>query len=536
MGVARAGLAAALAVLSLARPLAAQSGPSGACGEVVPLPLYDFADSRSVLARALSITPTSPPQGSGIFASAVRTAALCLDSAVFVRGWLDPPGSPVRLAPLETTVRYNSAYPRDRNNGVMWAGVGANMQLQGGAEANWRWLHGALIPRVVHHANDDHPNTSLYTIGRIDLPKRFGREPFTVFDLGQSFAGAVLGPVEARFSNENLWLGPAQLTPILLSNTAGGFPHVRIGTARPIDIWIGNLEANVFWGSLSESDSFDVNPDNNSHLFTGSAVVLEPRFLRGLYLGGARVYHDPARAGGHDLWFYLELLAESPFWVSGGNRQGNGIGALFVRWVLAESDFEVYLEWARDDTPYNLQDLIREPDWTQAYMFGFQKVFLSDDRLVRFHGEVVHLGESTPVRAGKGHSTFYTHGIVPQGHTHGGQLLGAGIGVGSDSRSLGVDWFEGSSRTGLWVEHVRYDEDTYYRTWARIFGESRHNVELTAEARHLRIFGPLQAELVLRFSRQYDRDFIPLLNDQPPTAENNWGTEVSLRWRPPLFF
>lgn len=532
--LARAGLAAALFGLPQPGPLAAQGGTG--CQEVLPLPLYDFADSRSVLARALSITATSPPQSAGIFASAVRTAAVCRDSATFLDGWLDPPASPVRLVPFEAWVRYNSAYPRDRNNGVLWAGVGANTQLQGGAEAHWRWLHGALIPRVAHQPNSDHASTDLYTAGRIDLPKRFGTGSFTVYDPGQSFVGAVVGPVEARFSSENLWLGPAQLTPILLSNTAGGFPHLRVGTARPVDIWIGNLEAHVLWGSLSESDYFDLNPENNSHLFTGSILVLEPRFLRGLHVGAARVYHDPARARGHDLGFYLGLLAESPFWASGGNREGNGIGALFARWVLPESDFEVYVEWARDDTPFNVQDLIREPDWTQVYLFGFQKVFLSDERLVRFYGEVVHLGESTPVRSGKGHATFYTHGVVPQGHTHRGQLLGAAIGLGSDARSLGVDVFDGSSRSGIWIEHVRYDEDTYYRTWARIFGESRHNVELTAEARHLRLFGPLQAELLVRFSRQYDRDFIPLLNDQPPTAENNWGLEASLRWRPPAFF
>jgi hypothetical protein len=418
----------------------------------------------------------------------------------------------------------------------MWGGVGVNGQLELGIEVHSRWLHAAFIPKYVYQQNADHPWTSEFVAGRIDLPKRFGDDDFTVWDPGQSFVGAVVNPVEVRYSTENLWLGPAQQSPLLLSNTAGGFRHLRIGTSRPVNIHIGRLEASVFWGSLHESPYFDGNPDNDNHLFTGTVLVFEPRVLPGLYVGGSRVYHDPEPAGGHAPGFYLRLLAESPFFTSGGNRQGNAIGALFARWVLPESDFEVYVEWARDDTPYNLEDLIREPDWTQAYMFGFQKVFVSPERLVRFYGEVVHLGESTPVRAGKGHTTFYTHGTVPQGHTNGGQMLGAGIGIGSDSRSLGVDLFDDSSRTGIWLEHARYDEDTYYRTWARIFGESRHDVELTVEGRHARMFGPVQGELLLRFSRQYDRDFIPLLNDQPPTAENNWGTELVLRWRPPRIY
>jgi hypothetical protein len=513
---------------------AQDAGPT--CREVLELPLHDLSDARSVLARALSVTSRAPPNGSGFLSSAVRTAPVCADSAAFVRDWVEPPAGPLGAAPLRATLVRNSAYPRDRNNGAMWAGVGLNEQLEGGVEGSWRWVSGALIPKYVHHANADHPNIAQFTAGRIDAPKRFGTEPFSTLELGQSFVGVWVGAVEARLSNENLWLGAAQHSPLLLSNTAAGFPHLRVGTSRPLNVYVGRLELSVLWGSLHESDFFDGEPTNDSHLFTGTVLVFEPRFLPGLHLGGARVYHDPVKATGHSPGFYLSLLWESPLFVSGGNREGNAIGAIFARWVLPSSGFEVYLEWGRDDTPYNLQDLIREPDWTQAYTFGFQKVFLSPERLVRFFGEVVHLGESTPVRSGKGQSTFYTHGIVAQGHTHRGQLLGAGVGLGSDSRSIGVDVFDGSSRSGIWLEHARYDEDTYYRTFARRYGESRHDVELTAEARHLRIYRGVQAELVVRLSRQYDRDFITLVHDLPPAAENNWGTEVSVRWRPPRLF
>ena len=61
-------------------------------------------------------------------------------------------------------------------------------------------------------------------------------------------------------------------------------------------------------------------------------------------------------------------------------------------------------------------------------------------------------------------------------------------------------------------------------------------MELTAEARHLRMYRGVQAELVVRMSRQYDRDFITLVNDLPPAAETNWGTELSVRWKPPRLF
>jgi hypothetical protein len=517
--------------------------PGGDCSQVASLSLHDFTDSRSVLARALSITERSPARGSGIFASAVRRVPVCLDSAAFAGEWTDREPIQLELAAVEALIRGNSTFPRDRNNGVMWAGVGMNTQVQAGVQASWRWFSAAAIPKFVHQPNLDFTTTiASLPFNRspfanpyhlfIDNPKRFGDEPFSVTDPGQSYVGLSAGPVEARFSTENLWLGSAQSSAIVLSNTAGGFPHFRVGTSRPLDIYIGHLEVNAFWGSVSESDFFDGPGANDSHLFAGSVLVFEPRPIKGLYLGATQVYHDSSSALGHDLGFYLGVLGGSPTFVGGGNREGNGIGALFGRWVLPESGFEVYVEWARDDTPYNLMDLIREPDWTQAYMAGLQKVFLSRERLVRVYGEVVHLGESTPVRAGKGHATFYTHGTIWQGHTHRGQMLGAGIGLGSDSRSLGVDVFTGSARTGVWIEHARYDEDTYYRTFARRFGEARHNAELTAEVRRLQRYRDFTIEGVMRASRQYDRDFITLANDAPPGAETNWGTELIVSWRP----
>jgi hypothetical protein len=519
--------------------------PDVGCLEPASLSLHDFTDSRSVLARALRLTARSPADGSEFFQSAVRRVPVCLDSARFVADWVDAAPTQVELAPAEVGVRGNSAFPRDRNNGVMWAGVGFNTQLQAGAQARWRWFSAAAIPKIVHHPNRDHRATTAELPQRssfanpyqtyIDNPKRFGDEAFSVVDFGQSYIGVSVGAVEARLSTENLWLGAAATSPIVISNTAGGFPHLRVGTSRPLDVYIGRLEASAFWGSVSESKYFDGDNGNESHLFAGSVLVLEPRPLKGLYLGVTQVFHDTTqvRNRGADLGFYARVaIPTSPTFAGGGNAPGNRIGAVFGRWILPESGFELYFEWARDDTPYNLEDVLREPDWTQTYMAGFQKVFLSPDRLVRFYGELIHLGESTPVRAGKGHASFYTHTLVPHGHTHGGQMLGAGIGLGSDSRSLGVDVFTGSTRTGVWVEHARYDEDTYYRTFARRFGEARHNAEVTVEARRLQRFGKLWAEAALRLSRQYDRDFLTLVNDEPPAAETNWGTELILQWRP----
>ncbi|MGH7459969.1 MAG: capsule assembly Wzi family protein, partial [Longimicrobiales bacterium] len=307
---------------------------------------------------------------------------------------------------------------------------------------------------------------------------------------------------------------------------------LRIGTSRPVDLRVLDLESTIFWGSVSESDFFDAIPGNDSHLFTASTLVLQPHFLRGLYIGFARVYHDTLKALGHGPSFYLDRIIESPLYVGGGNRPGNGIGAIYFRWVLRESGFETFGEWAREDTPFDLENLLRQPDWTQAYAAGLQKVFTSPRRLTRVYAEFIHLGESAAVRAGPGFFSYYTHAIVTQGHTHRGQLLGASLGPGSDAQSIGVDVFRAKSRTGVMLEHARYDEDTYYRTFARRYGEARHDAEITAEVRRLQFVGRLSVEGVLRLSRRYDRDFISLRNEGPVQAETNWGTELWLTWRP----
>src|SRR5699024_10219580 len=97
----------------------------------------------------------------------------------------------------------------------------------------------------------------------IDWPQRFGDNSVRSNELGQSYVRFDAYGLAAGVSTENLWWGPAQRYPILMSNTAPGFPHIFAGTGRPLDIYIGKLELEAIWGRLSESDYFDNDPDND---------------------------------------------------------------------------------------------------------------------------------------------------------------------------------------------------------------------------------------------------------------------------------
>jgi hypothetical protein len=513
------------------------------CPVTVTIPRTDLTESQAVLTRALSLLQKNRHE-SAMVRRSVAADRFCADSSTFLTKWGMTDTLTELVVPLPARIRSfgNSAYPRDRNDGALWNGVGLNTELSAGVAGKWRFLTASLYPKFIYQQNGafDYPVSQFsdrsefanpFVFG-IDLPKRMGSESFSLIDLGQSYIQAGNTHAYLAVSNENLWIGPTQVHSLLLSNTAPGIPHVRFGTANPVDLKILWLEAHVIFGSVTESD-YLTNANPRSYLYQATVATIEPKFLPNFYLGGARVLRDTAGLGGHSVGYYLNRIIESPFFGSGesGLDPSDRQSGLFARYVLPESGFEVYLEWGREDFPFSFLNLVLEPDYTQVWSAGAQKVFLSDKRLSRLYLEFVHLGQAGPVRGGRGSVRFGA--TRPPGFTHRGQMLGPGVGPGSDAQTLGFDMFDERSRTGIVLERVRYDEDTYYEQFSRRWSESRHDVEVTGELRRLQFVGPLTIEGALRLSQRWNRDFISAVNDAPEnSSEFNLGTELSLRWTP----
>ncbi|MEX2284122.1 MAG: capsule assembly Wzi family protein [Gemmatimonadota bacterium] len=366
----------------------------------------------------------------------------------------------------------------------------------------------------------------------IDWPKRFGNEPFAAMDAGQSYIRLDLGPAYATVSHENLWLGAAKLYPILLSNTAPGFWHLRLGTRAPVAVGPFRVDVQAFWGSVSESSFFDGNGANDSNILVGSTVSMEARFVPGLRIGFAAVGHFADQPLAFTPVLNVRRLVDTSVGKSG--LDSNTIAALLASWVFPQAGFEVYGEWGREERPLDLGDLLREPDWTQAYVFGVGKLISAGESRYRVWGELVHLGQSAAVRYGRGFVSYYTHSGVTQGHTNRGQLLGAAIGPGSDAQSLGIEAWWTSASFGASLQRVRYDDDTYYQRFARFYGESRHDAELTTEVRLGRGLGPFDVTLVGRRSRRYDRDFLAARTGASTRqVESNWNMQLDLKWNAP---
>lgn len=448
---------------------------------------------------------------------------------------------PVSLTPIapHAVAMYNSRHPWGINDGVVWAGKGATVALSGGFGARWGPAHATFLPTLHRSANDDFPLAEVSFADRsphaypwtpnIDWPQRFGAEAMGGFDWGQSEVRVDLGAFTAALSHENLWWGPAARGALVMSNAAGGFPHVDIGTGRPVAIGIGRLEVRGVWGTLEESDYFDAIPDNGRRFFRGMTLGYEPSFVPGLTLGFTRTFtmrwDDSVRV--RDYFRFFETVFKLAR-VSEDNPRGEDIDdqllSLIVRWRAPGAGFEAYAEWARNDHSGDFRDLLLEPDHSRAYTLGFQKAFGDSAGWWRVRGEWTQLERSRTLDV-RASPAYYTHHIVTQGYTHRGQLLGAAIGPGSSSQFVSVDRFDPRGALGVFAQWLRRDNDAYYTRFAESLRFSGHDVELTGGISAVRFVHDLDIALTLAVSRELNRYYV--VGDDVTNVHGR----LSVRWR-----
>ena len=456
-------------------------------------------------------------------------------------------GIRVRLRPLEVRSTANSAFPVDRSNGTLWSGRGLSSMGSAGVDVRFGPIKAAVAPNLAVHQNLDFEiqdtlggNRSPFAYpwhgGNIDWPQRFGNQSFSTIDPGQSYLRADVGRFSGGVSNENLWWGPSVRYPLILGNTAPGFAHLFLGTREPISLGVATLEAWVVMGELSESEYFDDDASNDRQRLSGIILTIQPRILPGLYIGGSGLFEATRETEESGLSRIKGLLL-NPF-NFGGNVTGNGMGSLFARWIMPESGFETYVEWARNDGARDIEDLLLEPDHSQAYTIGFQKVTSTGAGELKVTGELTDLKSNvvdviTQRGGGDGIGTFYTHDEVPQGHTHKGQLLGSWIGPGSDAQYLSVDLFTAHGRYGVFIERVRWDDDAYFRNRVHDYGFRGHDVEFTAGARVSRAIGDLQLDGMASWGHRKNRNFLGLDTvNFDFLREHNLHVDLSLSWWP----
>lgn len=410
---------------------------------------------------------------------------------------------------------YNSSLPKGVNDGALWQGRGLNSAFSAGFEGNAGSIYFRFRP-VVGYSQNLYVDVSDYEIGpfvggvmraernpysypfyNFDHVLRYGEDPLSWFDLGDSFLQFRFRGVYAGISNTRKWVGPALYNPLMLSYNAPGFKQIDIGTYEPLNTVIGSFEFNYFLGFIKKSKFYDSRSDNRLHTYVSIAGVYSPSFAKGLSLGVNRLFIEDYPEDSAMLFdqavkvinpFFKETLIEIDPTLSA--QPDNQMFSLFFRWAFPKNGFEFYGEFGRNDNNVDARDFRMQPDHDSAWLFGAVKSFdLGRNRLLAVSYEVTDLegsrnsftrgrgGIAQPDRVGIS-GRWYAH-HTRNDFTHDGQLLGSALGPGGNSTTLRFDLFNPSGTYGLRLSHMTYGNGwlNYPETLEIIMAANEPNVE-----------------------------------------------------------
>ena len=371
----------------------------------------------------------------------------------------------VWLLPLTWDQQYNTHHPYGWNDGAMIRAKGYQTMISAGISAQAGFLKIQLRPEYVFAENQSF--TTFQTDNNyIDRPERYGNGAYTKLSWGQSNVRLNLGPVSLGLSNENLWWGPGIRNSLLMTNSATGFKHLTLNTTRPVSTPIGSIEGQIVAGRLEASGFAASKPDQWRYL---SAVVLsyQPKWVPGLFVGFSRVfqtYHTELKSFSDYMPLFRPFQKINDKNNSTGVDDNDQLASVFARWFFREAKTEVYFEYGKNDHSLNQRDFLLSPEHSRAYMAGMRKILpfknRSDEHL-QVSLEFTHLQQSID-RSLRDAGPWYLHYLIISGYTHQGEVLGAGIGPGSNLQSFDVSWIKGVKHIGLQFERYVHNNDFFY--------------------------------------------------------------------------
>lgn len=377
-------------------------------------------------------------------------------------------GGPLRVYGPELFLSYNSAYPHGSNDGALWQGVGLNGAASAGIRAAALGFAATFKPVLYGEENRDfdtlpsaYPNEyGYFWRAGADLPQRPGDDPVIGWDWGDTELRWTLGTATVGFGTQAAWIGPGRVNAIILSDNAPSFPKADLGL-RPTRTPVGDLEARLFWGYLTESDYFDDDGDNDHNSLLGLSASYRPSFFQELTLGFHRTMLG--RWDEVDPIDPVTLLVPA-FSRKSGSDDRDQRASLSAALLFPESRFECWIEWARNDYTGYLDKLLRYPfhsqGWTAGFRKGFDLAFLGGAR-----GEL--LAETTVLESSRDYELigpyfFYGHGVIGQGHTNGGQSLGSGTAGGGNAQYLAYTCYLREGHLRVYAQRTNRDSDYAY--------------------------------------------------------------------------
>lgn len=393
------------------------------------------------------------------------------------------------LLPAGIDQQYNTHHPFGWNDGAMIPAKGYQARVTGGIYGRLGPLSIQLQPELIYAQNSDfktfpvsYPDSvwSYYyrLLNDIDMPEKFGDGNYTKLLPGQSHIKLRYKKLAIGYSTENLWWGPGIRNSLLMSNNAPGFGHISFQSTAPVQSPIGSFEWQLIGGTLKGSG---ILPPDTGRIYNGQRLyqpkpsdkryingmiaTWQPKWLKGLYLGFSRVVYLYKEDQPSSLEGYLPVLSTLFKGKTTGEdaKRKDQMLSIFFRLLLPKEKTELYAEFGRNDHAQNPRDLLLEPEHSAAYLIGGRKVFATKkadlDFEIAFEATSLQLSSTNIVRETPG---WYSHYQVKHGYTNRGQVLGAGIGPGSNSQTLMLNWLKGLNKTGIVFERVLRNNDFYY--------------------------------------------------------------------------
>ena len=485
----------------------------------------------------------------------------------------------IKILPINYNIEFNSHHPYNRNNGSMIPNRGYQHIVSAGLYSRIGPLSIQLKPEHLYSQNKDFegfgegPNghyTSIWAQryklwNTIDLPERFGENSISKTLIGQSsirlnFKGLSLG-----LSNENIWWGPAIRNGIMMSNHARGFKHITFNTTKPIKTKIGNFEWQVISGRLESSGYLPAGYDIQH---SGTNIYVPKINQNGdtddwRYLQGYSITYSPVWVSGLSIGFvrwvqaYSALFKGKYFWMEGRptwfpafqnlfrkndkyenfEAQTDQAAGIFLRWLWEDSKSEIYVDYNHNDSKQNIRDLLLDSDHSRAITVGLQKVFEINSDNYLFSWEWTQM-EQTASRLIRNAGSWYQHGWTYDGYTNEGEVIGAGIGSGSNSHYFALSRLREKEKLGIALEIIDQDNDFYHMAFASASDPRRYwkdfNLHIYLSKKYKNFW--LSSNLMYSRSLNYQWD----LNDtatpyyHPGNDVNNFHMTVKLAYLIPL--
>jgi hypothetical protein len=390
----------------------------------------------------------------------------------------------IKVLPLTMGVQLGSGNPYPEGGKFLQA-KGYQQFASGGVYGSFGPISIQFQPEFIYGQNKNYYTRSLKDEG-IEYIEVFGQGPYSKLLLGQSSIRLNYHAFSLGASTENIWWGPGQYNSLLFSSNAFGFKHLTLNTRKPAKTFLGYFEGQLILGKLENFAPFVRGGKDDWRYVNGITFSYQPKWIPGLFLGASRVFQQYSSYNNNTWAYYFPIF--EPFQKVNLINPSSGIFNSteyddrlqsqqltgFARLLIPKAMAEVYFEYGRRDHAVDWREFLLNPEHARAYILGFKKLIsLPNNAFLQVNGEMLQQQESInilPRYGSAGGQSWATHGIA-QGFTHRGQMLGPGVGPGSNVQTLETSWVKGIKKIGIRWERLNRHQDMY----VRVFNDTSEN-------------------------------------------------------------